>query len=72
MDRRRPLSLWRLYRATVESLRRAVGVALSLARWKIAPKETLDRFRDTPRKRSSQCAQTMHLDEVLACNPILS
>ena len=69
MDRRRPLSLWRLYRAIAESLRHAVGVALSLARWKIAPKEILDLFRDTPRKRLSQCAQTMYLNEVLTCNP---
>ena len=72
MDRRRPVSLWRLYRAIAESLRRAVGVALSLAGWEVAPKEMLDRFRDTPRKRLSQCAQTMYSNEVLACNPILS
>jgi hypothetical protein len=59
MEIHRPLCLWRLYRAAAETLRLAVGVALGFVEWYDVPRDILNRFRDTPRKRSKQSAQIL-------------
>ena len=59
MDRRRPLSLGRLYQAVAATVGRAVGAVLTLAQWEAGAGGWEAEFRDRPRQRPSQAADAL-------------
>ena len=71
-DEQRPLSLWRVTRAIANSVRQAVGGALTFQQWRERAAQLAEAFRDTPRRRARQTAKILGLFHKLADPPLIS